>query len=144
MSVVIDIKNSLCKLIDSNFEGFEVYTEEIPTIKNNEKFQDYFFIEYVPLNVTTLNEYRTKYSVMINIICQTFEHSNEGYYRLGDKLDNLIRPYVSFDERNITVENAEYKVLDKTLRYKFKLEFVDSKEIDESYPLMEDLERRVY
>ncbi len=144
MSVVIDIKNSLCKLISSNFEDFEVYTEEIPTIKNNEKFQDYFFIEYVPLNVKTLNAVQTEYSVLINIICQTYEHSNENYFKLGAEVDGLIRPYVSFNGRNITVENVEYKVLDKTLRYKFKLNFLDSKELDESYPTMEDLERRVY
>ncbi len=144
MSILVEIKRSLTQLLKSNFLGYEIYAEEVPTIKDGDKFGDYFFVELVPASVTTLNKYQTKHNVLITIMCQTSRHNNEEYFNIASKVDDIIRPYVEFDGRKITVDNAEYKVVDRILRYKFSLNFIDSKEMDESYPTMEDFERRVY
>ncbi len=144
MSVIVLIKNSLVKLISSNFNNYDVYAEEIPTIKNGDKFGDYFFVELMPASITTINKYQTKYNVLVTIMCQISEHSNEKYFEIAENLDSLIRPYIEFGDRKITVESSDYKVVDGILRYKFSLKFIESKELDESYPTMQDLDRRVY
>ncbi len=140
MSVLVAIKKSLTKSLSDEFSKFDIYAEEVPRIKEGEKFQDFFFVEVIPVSATTLGMYQTRYNVFVNITCQTAKHSNEEYLCLGDKLDKLIRPYVAFNDRKITVDNADYKIANRMLVYKFSLKFVDYEEVEETDEFVEELE----
>ncbi len=144
MSVLVEIKRSLTKLLDEKFSDFKIYAEEIPKIIENGQFKDYFFVEIVPVSVNTENKYQTRYNLLININCQTMAHNNEKYYEIASELDTYIRPTFRFKDRNLTVEKCEYKVVDRIMKYKFNVEFIEDEFEDESYPTMETLERRVY
>ncbi len=146
MQSIIEIKRALSKIIKNSYTNFDVFFEEIYSIKNknSKQFDNYFFIDITPVNIQTVNEHHTKFNLLIDIWVQTKDRKIEEYINIAGNLDKLLRPIFRFGDRNITVNESDFKLVDKVLKYKFYLKYTDSVEEDTSYPFMAELERGVY
>ncbi len=143
---VIEIKRALSKSIKNSYPSFDVFFEEIYSVKNekSKKLDNYFFIDITPVNIETVNEYHTKFNVLIDIWAETKDKGIEEYIKIAGEVDKLLRPIFRFGDRQVTINESDFKIVDKVLKYKFYLNFIESMEEDTSYPMMEELERRVY
>lgn len=143
MSVYLSIKNSLIDLLKSIYPAFDVLGEEISKTDDEDSgfdFVDYFFIDIIPVSNVTVNEYHTERSLVIDIAGHIEAEKNEEYLIMADAIDAVIRPVFRFEDRAITIAETSSKIVDRVLHVTFPIVFIDTKEIESSDPLMEELD----
>ena len=142
MIIYLSIKNSITALLKELYPTFDIFYEEISKTqdKNVLELTDYFFVDIIPVENTTLSEYHTLRSMVIDIAGHTKAETNQEYLIMADAIDKIIRPVFQFEDRAITINRANHKIVDKVLHYTFDLVFTDTVEAPEPPPLMEELD----
>lgn len=126
MSIHISIKNSLIKQLKNSFKDFDIFAEEINNTSNSTKNPNFLFIEIIPISTETSSNYHTKRTILITIEGHTETKKNHDYLEMLDKIDMLIRPVFKFDDRAITINRANGKIIDRQLLYTFEINFIDN------------------
>lgn len=122
MNVYVSIKRNLIKLIKEIYPSFDIFAEEINKTEN----EDYFFIEIIPISNITVSKYHTDRNLLISITGHTKSYKNEDYFYMIANIDNAIRPVFRFDDRAITVNRADGKIVDRCMMYTFDISFRDN------------------
>lgn len=121
MNVYVSIKRSLIGLLKKIYPSFDVFAEEISNTEN----ADYFFVEIVPVSNITISKYHTDKTVFISITGHIKSEKNEDYLIMIDKVDNAIRPVFRFDDRAITINRMNAKIVERSMLYTFDIAFRD-------------------
>uniref|UniRef100_UPI003FEFB852 phage tail terminator family protein n=1 Tax=Eisenbergiella tayi TaxID=1432052 RepID=UPI003FEFB852 len=144
MGTYKEIKTALVKLFKQRYSDFDVYCEEIVnTEETASESENWIFLDIIPAGNTTANEYHTDRSLLIDASIHTKTESNADYLDMAQEIDTLIRPVFRFGMRAITVQNIEFKTVDKVLHGIFTLAFRDTVEEPELPGYMETLDTSV-
>lgn len=141
-----EIKDALVKLFKKQFPAFDVFCEEIVRTDEDDPEagqEDWIYLDILPASNTTANEFHTDRSILIDASVHTKKESNAEYLQISQEVDGMIRPVFYFGARAITVQNIEFKTVDKVLHAIFSLAFRDTVEEPEQLPYMETLEASV-
>lgn len=140
------IKASLISLFKGLYPAFDVFCEEIPKTQNDApepSLEDYVFLEIIPTGNETIDAEHTGRRVLVIASLHTKAESNGEYLKMGQDIDEAIRPVFRFEDggeaRAITVPDVSLKVVDKVLHCTFTLAFTDSTQEPPPFPVMEEL-----
>lgn len=143
MGTFEEIKAALLKLFKQHYLTFDVYCEDIVKTEGEKSASDpdnWIFLDIIPASNTTANEYHTDRSVLIDASIHTKTERNADYLAIAQEIDTMIRPVFRFGTRAITVQNIEFKTVDKVLHGIFTLAFRDTVEEPELPGYMETLD----
>lgn len=125
MDDYIEIKKSLVKILKSVVDQSVMFEEIAQTdTTENDIGDDYWFVDMLPVNVQSINQEMSILEYFIHITCSKDQASNQDYMMINIELDRKIRPYFSFADRHITVDDATMTVVDHLAHYDFKLSYI--------------------
>lgn len=146
MGTLDEIKTALLKLFKQHYLTFDVYCEDIVKTEGEKSASDpdnWIFLDIIPTGNVTANEYHTDRSVLIDASIHTKAEKNADYLAMAQEIDTMIRPVFRFGTRAITVQNVEFKTVDKVLHGIFTLAFRDTVAEPELPGYMETLDTSV-
>lgn len=141
-----EVKNALIKQFKNFFPTFDVFCEEIVRTEDDDPeagLEDWIYLDIISASNITANEYHTDRSILIDASIHVKKESNAEYLQISQEVDGMIRPVFRFGARAITVQNIEFKTVDKVLHAIFTLSFRDTVDEPEQLPYMETLEDSV-
>lgn len=126
MKDIKEIKKALADKLKSVVDQDVYYEDAIQTHNSN----DYWFVELLPVDITTIQNGLSEASYMINITCSIEEPTNAKYMNISTVLDQMIRPCFHFGSRHITVDGVSIKIIDSLMHYEFKLAYIPEAETE--------------
>lgn len=140
------IKDAVLKKMDGLIPSVnDMYTEEISNLQDDgeTRNENYIFIDIVDTGTITRSSVHTDRNWLIDIAVHTEKESKAEYHSFADKIDKVIRPVFTFEDRAITVHNATTRIIDRVLHYNFTLSFTDETTEEITAPLMGELKLNI-
>ncbi len=138
------VQNSLIKLLKSEYPTMDVFTEIIAVTDDNNAraaTENYFYIDLTPTGLENFGAHQSQVTLLVDISAHLKTESKKDYLVLSKKIDSMVRPVLRFEDRAITINNAEIRVVDNILHYIFTFSFLAGELPDESgIELMENLD----
>lgn len=102
----------------------------------------YFFLEIIPVikETCTINLYKEKWFIDISYHDNDFSISE--FMKVGEKIDENIRPSIGFESFSATPENVNMRAVDGVLHYTFGFSLMYEIKHIKDEPLMEHLDIR--
>ncbi len=143
---IIQIKDAITALLKGLDPGTDVFYEEIKGTEGKHGLntpETYYFVDIIPNGNATVDKYFTDKGVLVDIAYHEKSESNTAYLIKGAEIDEKIRPVFSFGDRNITINDADMKIIDHVLHYIFSINFRHAWEQTNEFELMGELEMSI-
>lgn len=147
------IKDSIISLLakNKNVTGVDFVTGEdieqvaaVATQVEGKNIYPILHVQVEPTGTTTLSAVISHRSILVDISYMEEDYTkDEPILDMLDLLDSLFRPYLSFADRNRTIQNATSSITDGIGHYVFMLEFDDQTGEEEKADLVGELELTV-
>lgn len=118
------VKSALTRLLKSLYPSYNIFYED-PDLKQT----PLFYVEIIPVGAKTFSATHTDKTIAFDIGCQTESRKKHEYNDIAETIDGAIRPVFRFAGRSITVNHAEWRVVDGMLHYTFSIAYRDSFDI---------------
>lgn len=137
---LLQIKDAVIKVLKGIDSEMDVFFEEIKRMEDELKqVETYYFIDLIPTVSVTVDKYYTDMGVLVDIAYHEKSESNTAYLMKAAVLDAAFRPVLHFGGRNITISDANIKIVDHVLHYSFPVNFRCSRELPSEAGEMEEL-----
>lgn len=92
---------------------------------SGESIDKYFHVSLIPISTSLFGKFMRDRAFFIDV-SYIDKHSNMNkYLEWSEKMDDVILPYIQIEERSITVETSEFRIVDEVGHYTFTLKFRD-------------------
>lgn len=134
-----ELKRGVILAIREIDEKTDIFFEEIiKTEREDDSLKDYYFIDLIP-KIETVDKIMSDVSVLVDVAYHEASEKNSGYLKMIGSLDSVLRPALRIGDRTATIDNIDYKIVDKVLHVTFFLNLRLAKQIDEDGEFTEDL-----
>lgn len=124
MITLLDIQKAIGKKLDSKFNTHYIYTEQV---KQGLK-RPSFFVNIMPISTNNYVAYKDK---LINVDIMYFSKNETSTENLEmiNLLEDLFKMLLTIQDRKITIESLNFKVVDNILHCIFSLDFKDAENL---------------
>lgn len=124
-----DIKKAISTILKENFPTIKRYP---PEVKEGFK-KPSFFIELLPIMREKQGKYH--YFRKVTVLIRYFSESETELenLKMQDQLEELFSQVLKVNDRIITLEEVEGRIIDEVLQLQFDISYVDSLEEDKVY-----------
>lgn len=128
MIKVAEIKKALVSKL-KEVRDIDVSFESMKKTDSNaldNKINEWYFVSLIPIS-TQLGgkEYRDRV-VLVDVSYYDKKAFNNNYFAWNDEMSEAFLPYISIGDRNITIEESTFRIVDEVGHFVFSLKFRDS------------------
>lgn len=92
---------------------------------SGQSIDKYFHVSLIPISTSLYGKFMRDRAFFIDV-SYIDKHSNMNkFLEWSEKMDDVILPYIQIEERSITVETSEFRIVDEVGHYTFTLKFRD-------------------
>ncbi len=121
MITLLDMQKAIGRKLNSKFSNYYIYTEEV---KQGLK-RPSFFINIMPISTDNFITYKEKL-INIDIMCFSENETNEENLNMINMLESLFNMFLEINDKVITIESLNFKIIDNILHCVYSLDFTDS------------------
>lgn len=134
-----ELKRGIILAIREIDEKTDIFFEEIKkTASEDDSSKDYYFIDLIP-KIETVDKIMSDLSVLVDIAYHEAKETNSGYLKVIGSLDSVLRPVLLIGDRVTTINNIDYKIVDKVLHATFFVNLRLAKQVKVEGELAEGL-----
>lgn len=134
-----ELKRGVILAIREIDEKTDIFFEEIKkTEREDDSHKDYYFIDLIP-KIETVDKIMSDLSVLVDIAYHEAKETNSGYLKVIGSLDSVLRPVLLIGDRVTTINNIDYKIVDKVLHATFFVNLRLAKQVKVEGELAEGL-----
>lgn len=124
MIAIGEIKSALSALLKKT-EDIDVFYTRVEKTEGSESLERYFHVALIPVSSELFGSMMRDRAFFIDVSYINDHADANTFYAWMEKMDEAILPCIHISDRYITVESANFKIIDEVGHFTFTLKFMD-------------------